>query len=586
MKNYGQFYNAPSSTGSTDFGKGKAMKLFIAITTVFLFSSLGFSQSGLTNSSERNLGDVLFTIDIESITGDDRCLGIEFDGSHYWATGVHGFTKTYLYEFTPEGTLVNQYEQPPAHWGGWGWRDLAYDGHYLYAGDPNREYIQQIDPADGQVTGIEYGPMSILPCRAMGYSTASDSFWTANFSSGLYECFRDNTYNFYPNPGISMSGVAFEESDPSHPMGWWVGMDGGGGIAMEFDPGTGGFTGKTFMLPGAPNGACAFDTGKGAWALAVIVQGVPDQVMGFDLDAFTPQLELDSDTLASWMGGTLNFSLEAGAAHAHRFYGLFGSASGNSPGTLLPGGSTTLPINWDVFTDLLLSFSLPGFMGFLDNQGNAAISLPLAPFALIDDAHLTFAYALQGPPWDVASNSVELHVKADYRYDDGTTEGTLFPYMVGDQCRLHRFDTIGATETIEAVSLAWGSPVFPGYYPGNGTPSRVFVWDDPNNDGNPIDCVLLGYKDTVVQNVDTDILTKIDLDSSVTVSGVFFVGSVTNYSASSGVLGMDTTSPHAGDAWMSGNASGVFDYQNMGNNFYNEMGSIGFPGCFLLRAIP
>lgn len=226
-------------------------------------------------------------------------------------------------------------------------------------------------------------------------------------------------------------------------------------------------------------------------------------------------------------------------------------------------------------------------MGYLDNQGCAYIPLVLPPFVIADDAHLTFAYALQGPPWDVASHFVELLVKADHRYDDGSTEGSVFYAAGGETCRLHAFETAGTTDTISAVSVAWGSAAFPGYTPANGTPSRVFVWNDPNNDHDPSDCVLLGYKDTVVQNADTDTLNKIDLDTPVTVSGVFFVGSVLHYPAGSSVLGLDLTTPYTtGQAWIAGHAGGVFDYQNMGNNYFSEMGSAGFPGYFLLRAIP
>ena len=87
------------------------------------------------------------------------------------------------------------------NWGGWGWRDLASDGKYIYAGDPNVPYIVQIDPSNGQPTGTQYGPFPITPCRALAYDPVSDCFWTGSFSSSIYQCFRDNTYNTFSGQG-------------------------------------------------------------------------------------------------------------------------------------------------------------------------------------------------------------------------------------------------------------------------------------------------------------------------------------------------------------------------------------------------
>jgi hypothetical protein len=361
------------------------------------------------DTGTRGLGDILFTIDIEMITGDSRCLGVEFDDVNYWATGAHDFSVNYLYEFSPDGTSLNKYPQPPANWGGWGWRDLCFDSQYLYAGDPNAPYIEQIDPATGQITGVTYGPFPVFPSRGLGYDPSSDSFWSASFSGDLYQCFRDNTYNVFPNPGIIVTGIAFEVSDPSHPMGWLVGNVGSDPWAFEFDPATGGHTGKSFMLSGAPGGACGFDAGEGLWVLGVIIQGVSDQLVAYDLD--TQTLTTDTKVIEASIGGTVNFYLDAGKDHAFRNYVIFGSLSGHAPGTPLPGGMTVLPVNWDPFTSLFLSLNLTGFFGSLNGLGTAWTFLVVNPFPLSQDITITFGFALQGPPWDFASNYVELLIK-------------------------------------------------------------------------------------------------------------------------------------------------------------------------------
>ena len=90
-------------------------------------------------------------------------------------------------------------------------------------------------------------------------------------------------------------------------------------------------------------------------------------------------------------------------------YLMLGSVSGTSPGTVLPGG-VTLPLNWDVFTNLVLDLAntplFPDFLGTLDGagRGNAQIfTAPLPPSSA--GTTMYFAYALN-KPWDFASNAV------------------------------------------------------------------------------------------------------------------------------------------------------------------------------------
>ena len=81
---------------------------------------------------------------------------------------------------------------------------------------------------------------------------------------------------------------------------------------------------------------------------------------GYYWDAFVakvmyiPPLTTDTNTLSEATGGTINFTLDAGAWNANRNYLLLGSISGDEPGTPLPGGMATLPLNWDVLTNLII----------------------------------------------------------------------------------------------------------------------------------------------------------------------------------------------------------------------------------------
>ena len=577
------------------------MKKLFVIALALCLAPLGMAQvndvspsfgqtATLAINNTNALGDFLWSLDVEGPTGDIRCLGVEFDGTNYWVTGAFDMTIAYLYEIDPNGNLINTFTQPTANWGGWGWRDLAYDGAYLYTGDPNAGYIDQIDPATGTPTGVRYGPFPVTPCRALAYDANTDSFWTASFSSSIYQCFKNGTYNTYSNPGLSMYGAAIEASDPANPMLWWWSQDGSFGcLATEMNPATGTTTGNTFEgdpgVGGIAGGACAYDAGGGMWHLVGLAQASPDTIAAYDLNTVGMPFECDTKVIESWVGGTANFKLDAGVANAGRYYAIFGSATGSTPGFNLPGGGANVPVNWDSFTNILLLAALPGFIGPLDGNGQATASLYLPHFQLGSDLNLTFAYGLAGPPWDYASNPVEILVKAwapMYAYDDGSCENILGWTSGGEICFMHPFDS-GPGDTITKASNTYGSTTYPGYGPGNGTATTVFMWDDPTNDMNPTDCVLKDMVGSTIQNEDLDIFVDTNFTVPQNVTGIFFIGVNVPHSAGMYVCPIDMdTPPPTGTTWYAGGVAGVFDYNNIANNTVGQYTS----GPWLLRAIP
>ena len=113
-------------------------------------------------------------------------------------------------------------------------------------------------------------------------------------------------------------------------------------------------------------------------------------------------------------GGTADFNLAAGVENANRNYILLGSVSGTAPGTPLPGGKATLPLNWDVFTSTTFSLIntpvFDRFMGALDSAGSAIAKLDtLGPIPGAAGITLYFAYALNNP-WDFTSNAVNVEI--------------------------------------------------------------------------------------------------------------------------------------------------------------------------------
>jgi len=118
--------------------------------------------------------------------------------------------------------------------------------------------------------------------------------------------------------------------------------------------------------------------------------------------------------LSAANGGSIDFFLDAGSDNANRNYILLGSFSGTEPGTALPGGFTTLPLNWDPLTNFILALVnsnlFTHFMGVLDGsgQGQALLNVHSIPSNYAGLA-MYFAFALN-KPFDIVSNPIEISI--------------------------------------------------------------------------------------------------------------------------------------------------------------------------------
>ncbi len=124
---------------------------------------------------------------------------------------------------------------------------------------------------------------------------------------------------------------------------------------------------------------------------------------------------LGSDTkFVSQYGGAVNFGLYAYPQNANRPYLLAGSFSGTTPGTLLPGGRATLPLNLDYFTYHVIynvnSHMFTKFMGNLDSKGSAAATLNVPAIPGTVGVKLFFAYTLWDK-FDFVSNPLMIEIR-------------------------------------------------------------------------------------------------------------------------------------------------------------------------------
>ena len=249
-------------------------------------------------------GDILFTYDVETPTGDTGCLGVEFDGTYLWVTGrdsphedIHK-----LHKFDADGNLITTYEQGTSST--WGWRDLAWDGTYLYASDENE--LAKIDPATGGVVELLPKPAGFetVPCRGLAYDPATDHFYTANWASNIVEFDRSgNIINSYANE-LSVYGLAWDNVTDNGPWLWVYSQDEAVDdvlvLVSQVDPTTGEPTGHQFVGhhdPGADRnlagGACFVEDWEGEPIFIGLSQSSPDTVFGMDVNIpAQPALEI------------------------------------------------------------------------------------------------------------------------------------------------------------------------------------------------------------------------------------------------------------------------------------------------------
>jgi len=126
-----------------------------------------------------------------------------------------------------------------------------------------------------------------------------------------------------------------------------------------------------------------------------------------------PQMTSDRAAMSVQAGGWQRFHLHAGSQQAGGFYLILGSISGTGPGIRIY--ETTIPLNYDVYTEFTLTRPNAGFLlnqvGRLDAAGNAKAGffLPLGLARDFAGLEINHAYVLDGVDGTImASNPVPL----------------------------------------------------------------------------------------------------------------------------------------------------------------------------------
>lgn len=226
--------------------------------------------------------DVIFDFNLTQITGLERIMGAEFADNRFFITAGDPVRGAVVAVTDRNGGLTAVFDQPfePV---GWGMRDLAWDGEFLYASQ-NRNIVAFTLEGEALDWTIS-SPLTLN--RALAYDPEVDGFWTAEWNDPFYLIDREGEvlYEWYDHGLSGVYGLAYHPGEPPDEMPLYV-------LNREADGRTGiyranpheGEIDQVHVVESAPNGC--FITGSwdsDLWMLGGVF-GTDDQhLMGFEL---------------------------------------------------------------------------------------------------------------------------------------------------------------------------------------------------------------------------------------------------------------------------------------------------------------
>lgn len=221
---------------------------------------------------------------------------------------------------------------------------------------------------------------------------------------------------------------------------------------------------------------------------------------------------------------------------------------------------------------------------FSQTPGDDGESLPsnidwtdLAPNEVVADDFTSDGRPVRSLRWWGAELGPSLD---EYAIDDGTQDNSIGLTGGGDVIWLNQFNVLPGLETITTVSVAWGNVP-------NGTAATILIYDDPNDDGDPTDAVLLTSFATTIANANTDTLNLIDVpDTNVGSAGDgFFVGAYVTGGPGQFPAALDEASS-AGRSWVAGDDAGLGNINDLSLNDLppSTLVDVGLPGNWMVRA--
>lgn len=248
-------------------------------------------------------------IQAQAATSDDKLFGVEIADGSIWVTGGNGnLEPNYLYRFSFEGTLMDTLEQPVSA-STWGWRDLAWDGQFLY-GSSGFE-IQGVD-LNGTLQTVIPGPLALH--RALAYDPLADHFYSCDNTTEIVEFGRDGIPLRTWTHNLHIQGFAWHPQDEDGFPLYIFSQDGTGALLsvskMNPDDGDILFVMNLIGLSGDQAGGAAIsgEIDPDRWCFAGLIQAGSislDRVQINSLGAYAPWITVEPMTQTIPPGGSL-----------------------------------------------------------------------------------------------------------------------------------------------------------------------------------------------------------------------------------------------------------------------------------------
>jgi hypothetical protein len=172
----------------------------------------------------------------------------------------------------------------------------------------------------------------------------------------------------------------------------------------------------------------------------------------------------------------------------------------------------------------------------------------------------------------------------EYRLDDGTGNFTIGPSQFNaNMTWLNTFQAQAGRERITRVSVSFGN-IFDNNGVAGSDAVTVAVLNDPNNDGNPADAVLLATGTGTWTAQASNTFLHFDLDTDAVVEGTFFVAVMMDVLQRANPARMDPQGQGAGTlSWLFYNPEPNLD--DLGSSpFILRMADSPFIGAWMIRA--
>lgn len=195
--------------------------------------------------------DLIQTYDLSAETGEQFFIGAQFvrtdvgnlQGPNYYrlvaSAGDFQSGDCRFYQYNRDGTFEGHVPQNFFRIAGWGLRDLAYDGEFVYGSVDGRIY--EMDPVTGRNSDDFIGaPLDVN--RAIAYVPDDDAFWVGNWDAGWFEVDRRGNI-LKQNMQHGLTGVTGMAWNPSDPDGAFLYIhnqesENGGAAVYRYNPAT------------------------------------------------------------------------------------------------------------------------------------------------------------------------------------------------------------------------------------------------------------------------------------------------------------------------------------------------------------